>query len=583
MLLGVSYQPAVTGHRYLISAGHYLATQAGFEILEAGGNAIDAGVAAGMALAVVQPDIVQFAGVAPIMIRPAATGEVITISGLGHWPRTATLERFIRDHGGTIPRGVLRTVVPAAPDAWIQALSRFGTMSFGEVSTAAIRYARDGFTVHELLHSTIAANAEAYAEWPENASLFLPAGRPPEVGSLMRQPDLASSIQHMVDEERTASGSREAKLDAARDAFYVGDIAATMVAFQEEQGGLIDRQDLAEFASSIGAAEHRSFGTTEVYSCGPWCQGPTLLQMLALLDGIDLAALGHNSGPYLHVVTEAMKLAFADREAYYGDPHFVDVPMERLLSDAYNAERRAMIRPDVAWPGLPQPGLTDETDGGPSDSNGETRAGNDQAREQTAPAAGLEPDTSYVSVIDGDGNAFSATPSDATYGVPMVPGLGFAMSGRGSQSFAVPGHPSSIAPGKRPRLTPNPAIAVSPEYVMAFGTPGGDSQCQAMLQFLLNIDVFAMSPQDAVEAPRVITHSHPSSFEPHRAHPGRLDVEDRIDAPIRAELARLGHGIVTAPAFNPGASAVCAVLADTDSGVRWGAADPRRPGRAMGW
>lgn len=564
----MSYQPAVTGSRYLISAGHYLATQAGFDVLEAGGNAIDAGVAAGIALGVVQPDIVQFAGVAPIMIRLGDSGEVATISGLGGWPRAATLERFVNEHDGRIPRGVLRTVVPAAPDAWIKALSHFGTLTFGEVAAAAIRYAREGFTVHHHLRATVEANLEAYAEWPVNAKLFLPGGEPPEVGSLLVQTELADSIQYMADEEAAASGDRIAGLNAARDGFYLGDLAASMIAYQEQEGGLIDRQDLAMYSSEIEAPERRTFAGIDVYSCGPWCQGPTLLQMAALLDGFDLASFGHNSARYLHVVAEAMKLAFADREAFYGDPRHVDVPLERLLSDAYNDDRRKMIRDGVAWPDLPPAGATLDHIG---------------RLDGTSPTAGLEPDTSYVSVVDSEGNAFSATPSDSTHAVPMIPGLGFAMSGRGSQSFAIAGHPSSIAPGKRPRLTPNPALAVGDAMVMPFGTPGGDSQCQAMLQFLLNVVVFSMSPQDAVEAPRVISHSYPSSFEPHRAHPGRLDVEDRIDEAVRDQLAAWGHDVVTAPAFNPGASAVCAVLADTATGVRWGAADPRRPGRAMGW
>ncbi len=592
----MAYQPEIAGTRHTISAGHYLAAQAGFDILEAGGNAVDAGVAAGLALAVVQPDIVQFAGVAPIMIRMAETAQVITISGLGVWPRATTLARFTEHHGGSIPRGVLRTVVPAAPDAWIQALAGYGTMTFGQVAEAAIRFAREGFAVHHHLRRTVEANAAAYAEWPTNAALFLPDGQPPQVGSLMIQTELADTIQHLADAETAAPGNRTAGLAAAHDAFYRGDIAAAMVEFQADQGGLLDRQDLAEFRCEVEAPERKTFDELDVYACGPWCQGPSLLQMLALLDDIDLTSLGHNSAAYLHTVTEAMKLAFADREAYYGDPRFVDVPLDVLLSHDYNRKRRDLIRNGVAWPELPPPGLGDRAAppateaavpaaAGPP-GPGPANPGPGSASEPgptASPLPGLEPDTSYVAVVDRDGNAFSATPSDATYGVPMVPGLGFAMSGRGSQSFTDPDHPSVIAPGKRPRLTPNPAMAVGPDLLMPFGTPGGDSQCQAMLQFLLNLRVFGMSPQEAVEAPRVITHSAPSSFEPHGAHPGRLDIEDRIDESVRGQLADWGHQVRTAPALNPGASAVCAVALDTTTGVRWGASDPRRPGRAIGW
>jgi gamma-glutamyltranspeptidase/glutathione hydrolase len=565
----MGYQPTIAANRYMVAAGHYLATQAGFDILEAGGNAIDAGVAAGIALGVVQSDIVQVPGVAPIIIYLAGSNEVVTISGLGPWPKAATLEMFTGEHGGAIPLGLLRTVVPAAPDAWILALERYGTMSFGDVAQAAIRYAREGFPMHPLMAHYITTFADNYRMWPENAAIYLPNDRPPAVGELFVQTDLGRSLQYMVDEETAAAGEgRGAGLQAARDAFYRGDLAAAMVKYHRENGGLLREEDLAEYSSAVEPPLKVTFAGVDVYSCGPWCQGPVLLQMLKLLEDQDLVALGHNTAEYIHVVAEAMKLAFADRERYYGDPRFVDVPMERLLSEAYNAERRKLIRGDLAWPEMPP-------------------AGDGQMASGPEPVGGgpsLAADTSYASVVDEQGNAFSATPSDVSFQGPVIPGTGFCPSARGSQSFAVPGHASSVAPGKRPRLTPNPALAlVEGEMVMPFGTPGGDAQCQGMLQVFLNSQVFGMDVQDAVEAPRFCTQSFPNSFEPHDYHPGRLGIEGRIGPATGEALAKLGHRVDRWDDWSVGVAGVCLIKAERELGRMWGGADPRRPSRAMGW
>ena len=566
-------QPMVTGARYMVVAGHYLATQAGFAILEAGGNAIDAGVTAGMALGVVHSDQVQFSGVAPIMIYLAEREEVITISGLGTWPKATSLDYFVKQHGGTIPLGLRRTVVPAAPDAWILALEKFGTMSFAEVASAAIRYARDGFTMHPHMASFLETYEANYRKWPQNKAIWLARDRPARPGELFVQSDLAASIQFMADEEAAAAakGGREAGLQAARAAFYTGDLAAQMVAYHRDNEGWLTAEDMAGYRSAIEAPERVRFGDTDVYSCGPWCQGPVLLQMLSLLRDSDVAELGHNSADYIHVITEAMKLAFADRERFYGDPRFVDVPMEKLLSEAYAAERRKLIRRESAWPEMPPPG---DLKGGGILSPSVAASG----------ATALSADTSYACVVDADGNAFSGTPSDVSFESPVIPGLGFCPSARGAQSFAVPGHASAIAPGKRPRLTPNPAMAIQKgKRVMPFGTPGGDVQCQGMLQVFLNIHHFGMSVQDAVEAPRFATHSFPNSFEPHDYFPRRLDVEGRIDTATTDALTARGHEVDRLADFSPKAAGICIIDADQETGILSGGADPRRPARAMGW
>jgi gamma-glutamyltranspeptidase/glutathione hydrolase len=284
-----------------------------------------------------------------------------------------------------------------------------------------------------------------------------------------------------------------------------------------------------------------------------------LLQFLSLLAGDDLAALGHNSPAYVHLVTEAMKLGFADRERYYGDPRFVDVPLERLLSSAYAKERRQLVRADAAWAEMPVPGDVKESLGAPGD-------------------------TSYVCVVDAQGNVMSATPSDSSWDGPVIPGLGLVPSTRGSQSFADPEHASCPAPGKRPRLTPNPALARrGTSWFMPFGTPGGDLQAQAMLQVFLNHTVFGMNVQEAIDAPRFMTHSFPGSFEPHPYYRGRLDLERGVGAATGEALAALGHRVQWLPDQSFGAAGVCAIVADRAGGVLHGGADPRRAARAMGW
>jgi gamma-glutamyltranspeptidase / glutathione hydrolase len=570
MTQATSHRPTIAVTQHAIAAGHYLAAAAGFEILQAGGNAIDAGCAAGIALGVLQSDLVDVAGVAPILIYLADKQEVVTIAGLGPWPKALDPEFFQRQHGGKIPKGVLRTVVPAAPDAWITALRRYGTMSFGDVAAAAIRFARDGFPMYPLMAASLKRHETDHRAWSSTAAIFLPNGRVPEVGEIFRQIDLAASLRYMADEERVASSrGREAGLEAARDAFYRGDIARKIVAFMKEEGGLLSAEDLADYRSPVGPPERRRFGDLEVFTCGAWCQGPVLLQTLALLEGTDLAGLGHNTADYVHQLTEAMKLAFADREAYYGDPAIVEVPLATLISSEYAAERRKLIRPDRAWAEMPPPG--------------------ELGREGVRFRASLgepnpEPDTSYVCVADRHGNLFSATPSDGSYGSPVVPATGLIPSNRGSQSRPDPRHPAGVAPGKRPRLTPNPALAIKGRnQFLPFGTPGGDVQTQAMLQVLLNLFVFGQDVQAAIEAPRFATYSFPSSFAPFEYYPGRLAVEGRIPEPVIAELARRGHEIQRWPDWIWTAGAVCAILADRHRGVLEAGADPRRAAYALGW
>ena len=571
-----SGRTTIMGTRHVISAGHYLAAHAGFQILEAGGNAVDAGVAAGIAIGVLQTDKVNFGGVAPQIVYTAKNRRVHCIDGLGVWPRAITPDYFVRRHGGKIPKGVERCVVPAAPDAWLTALESFGTMSFGEVAASAIRFARDGFPMHPMMSEFIKKNQGTFRGWPASRKVFLPKGRPPEVGEVFVQADLGRTMQYMADEERKAARrrGRKAGLGAARAAFYRGDIARVVTRFIEKEGGPMRYEDFAGFRVKFEPTVRSRFDGIELHACGPWSQGPVLPMALNILKGFDLKAMGHNSPAYIHVVTEALKLAYADRHHHFGDPRLVEVPIHGLMSERYAEHRRSLVSLEKAWPEMPPAGDPD------------TLA---QLRHRCVPAP--EPDeapgpgdTSYVCAIDQHGNAFSCTPSDGSDKTPIIPGVGILCSGRGSQSWADPLHPSSVAPGKRPRLTPNPALAFkSGRVYMPFGTPGGDVQCQAMLQVFLNINVFGMTPQDAVEAPRFAGYSFPGSFEPHPYYPGRLHLEASIAKEAGNDLRELGHKVYEWEDMTWLAGAVCTIVADHENGVLHGGADPRRPAYVLGW
>jgi len=298
------YRPVIMGTHHAVAAGHYLAAEAGFDVLNAGGNAIDAGVAAGLAIGVLQSDIVNVAGVAPIILWIAREKKVINIDGLGTWPTGLPQDYFQREHDSAIPEGILRTVIPAAPAAWLWALERYGTMSFGDVAKYAIRFARDGFPMYPLLQENIAIDEQKYRRWPSSVDVYLPGNRVPEVGDVFVQAELARSLQYMADEEASkASYGREAGIRAARDAFYKGDIARHIAHYHAENGGFVTYEDLAGYEVQIEPTVMTRFGDIELHCCGPWSQGPVLSQTLRLLEGYDLKALGHNSPAYIHILT----------------------------------------------------------------------------------------------------------------------------------------------------------------------------------------------------------------------------------------------------------------------------------------
>jgi gamma-glutamyltranspeptidase/glutathione hydrolase len=569
---------SIKASRYAVSSGHQLASKAALAVLEAGGNAVDAGVAGGIALGVLHPDLVNVAGVAPIILRMAETGEVKTIDGLGTWPKAADVAFFEREFDGEIPTGILRTVVPAAPAAWITALDEFGTMSFGEVARAATRYARDGFPVFKLLADNLAANQDVHRAHKASAEVFLPDGKPPAVGDKFIQADLARTLQYMIDEEAAASGSRGDKLKAAYSAFYEGDIAAAICAYHKAHDGFLTREDMASYRVRFEAPLQARFAEAEFYTCGPWCQGISLAQAFRMLEADKLKALGHNTPEAIHHITEVLKLVFADRERYVADPAFVDVPVNEMLDPDYLAARLALIDPEHAAPEMPpagDPRSKRAIASDPGDALGAARDG--------APRAG-DYDTSHICVIDADGNMFAATPSDTSSDTVVIPGTGLCPSSRGSQSRGFASHINALAPGKRPRLTPNPALATKDgKPLMTIGTPGGDVQIQAMTQVAINILCHGMDVQEAIEAPRFATYSFPSSFAPFEYFPGLLKLESRIAAGTGDALSALGHRVEWWDEWTWKAGGVCCVLQGSGGEAHLTAgADPRRANTALG-
>ena len=588
----IEHRAMVTADKHAIAAGHDLATQAGMEILQNGGNAVDAGVAAGIALGVLHSDLVNFAGVAPIMVRMADTGEVITIDGLGVWPEAASVEYFEENYGGAMPTGIHRTVVPAAPAAWIAALSRYGTMSFGDVAHFAATYAREGFPVYPVFAQFIETNQDAYRKDAPTAEIYLPGGTPPAIGDTFVQRDLADTIQYMIDQERACKGDRQAGIQAARDAFYKGDIAQKVSAYHEANGGFLRQSDMANYEVQFEAPIKSAFGDIDVYACGAWCQGISLAQIFRMLDQIDIAALGHNSADYIHTVSEALKLVFADREAFVTDPKFAHVPVDEMLSDVYLRDRLSMINPAQAYPEMPPAGGPHGHGHSDHGNAGSKRASDAQASNDPHDTEPRDPhqlkdpasaDTSYVAVIDAVGNMFSATPSDTSADTVVIPGTGICPSSRGSQSRGTRTSINALVPGKRPRLTPNPAMAIKDgKPLMAFGTPGGDVQIQVMTQVFMNTYVFGMDIQTAIEAPRFATYSFPSSFAPNTYHPGLLMLEESISGDVFNDLTARGHKTDRWQDGTWKAGGVLAVQQDPVTGSKMAGADPRRAGTAAG-
>ena len=580
-------RPVVMGTRGVVVSGHHQASDAGLDVLKLGGNAIDAGVATVFAQAVLEFDRFGLGGEVPILIHSAERAKVFAVSGQGQAPRRATLEWF-RERGiKAIPGDCfLAAPVPAVVGSLIMALREFGTMSLAEVLAPAIRLAGQGFAVFpSYLENLRRVESRMRDEWPPSAKIFLPGGRLPRVGDVLVQQDLARTLSRLVEAESQAEGEgREAGLKAAHDLFYRGEMTAEMVAFQEgfpctdangiTSPGLLGAEDFANFHPAIEEAKRTSYRGIDVYKVGFWSQGPVLLQALNLLEGYDLRQLGHNTPPYLHLLAEAMKLAFADREWYYADPDFVGVPEQGLLSKQYAEDRRKLI--DLQRPSL------------------KLRPGNpypyQDRRVAHAPIPGevaFRPDppgTTGTRVADAEGNVFSATPSGGWFTAsPVVEGLGFVLGTRSQSFFLDESRSNSLEPGKRPRTTLTPTLAMRDgQPFMAWGTPGGDAQDQVNLQFLLNVVEFGMDIQSALDAPLIQILDFPPSFFPRDTRPGVMRIESRVPEETLAGLAAMGHTVVHAGPWSIGDAT--AIMIDRERGVLYGAAGPRRDkSYALAW
>jgi gamma-glutamyltranspeptidase/glutathione hydrolase len=554
------------GRRGAVAAEHYSATLAGIEILRMGGNAIDAACAATLVEGVVNQQMHSIGGELPILISAPNIGDVVCINGNMAAPGRATPQAF-RDLGySEIPsQGILAAGVPGAFGAIIEALSRFGRLRFEEVSARAIELARFGFPAHSGTvrqhKSGITANYEKFKSWPGTAAIYLPGGRIPREGELLFNPALADMYLHIVQAEKACRGDRQAGLRAAFNAFYRGDVAAEIVRFSKERGGLLERSDFDAFEIPIETSVSLTYGGVQVHKCGPWNQGPALLQSLAILKNFDLGGLGHNSAAYIHVVLEAMKLAFADREQFYGDPSQVQVPMEVLLSDEYGKLRSALIEDQAVGeirPGDPY------------------RAGALLPPSERLGGSSWGPGTVHVDAMDADGFTAAFTPSGGWISASeIIPGLGFALSMRLSNCYLEPSHhPNVVAPFKRPRTTISPSLVMKDGKAwMAFGSMGGDQQDQWQLQFLLNRLVFGMTLQEAIEAPKFSSEHFPGLFAPHDFFLNRVRLEASVGAPVLAELGARGHDVDVAPPWSEGF--ICAAERNLESGVLEAGCDPR--------
>jgi gamma-glutamyltranspeptidase/glutathione hydrolase len=561
-----------------VTSAHFLATAIGNRILDEGGNAIDAGVATGIAINTTMPHFTNFGGVAPIIIYLADRDEVTTISGLGRWPRDHTLDEHTKRWGDRIPFGISPTMTPGAPDAWLTALELYGTMTLEDVLLPSVELAENGFPVAFSYSYMLekAASQDFLRQWPANRDLLMPGGRVLNVGERMINADQARLFRNLIQvEQANRWKGRRAAIRAARDFFYHDEPAEKMVEFVQENGGILTMQDMRDFHVQVEPPEVGKYKDITLYTCGFWSQGPSLIQILKVLEGFDIAAMGHNSAQHLHTVLEAIKLGFSDRHYYYGDPEFADVPARGLLSDSYADVRRELIDPHKAWPEMPPPGDPRKIQGIAEHYT--------KLQPSRAEAQLTEGDTAFLSVMDRWGNVFGSTTSDTALWGPIVPGLGIVASPRGIMSWTDPSVPACIAPWKRSRITPNPAFAFRDgRFFLSMGTPGADVQVQAMVQMFLNIVEFGMNVQQAVEAPRVASYSHPDTVDPHAYQSGLVKVESPIGDETIHELERLGHRVDPWSEFALAAGCLCGIMPDWNEGFIWAGADPRRESHTIG-
>jgi gamma-glutamyltranspeptidase / glutathione hydrolase len=620
-------RPELAGTFGMVASTHWLASAAGLAVLEKGGNAFDAVVAAGFTLQVVEPHLNGPGGEVPVIGHDARRGETFVVCGQGTAPAAATTQAYTDLGLDLVPgSGLLAATVPGAFGGWLLLLREYGTLRLRDVLSYAIGYARSGYPLVPAVSWSIASVADLFREyWHTSAEVYLPGGGVPAPGTLFANRALAATYERILTEAEAASDDRDAQLEAARQAWYDGFVAEEVANFAatavmdvtgERHRGLLTGDDLATWHARLEAPSTYEYGGLTVCKTGPWGQGPVFLQQLALLNGYDLAALEPGSAQYIHLITEAGKLAFADREAWYGDPAFTDVPLDDLLSAAYNDERRKLIGETASMelrPGHPAgrqpelPGFVTDSFGltgfdSPVQRRGSGDPGIDPATGELLGRAthalsspgGTTPrtprsmpdgearisdmhprrgDTCHVDVADRWGNVVTATPSGGwLQSSPVIPSLGFCLGTRAQMFTLTPGLPATIAPGKRPRTTLTPTLALRDgEPYLAFGTPGGDQQDQWTLAFFLNHVNFGMNLQQAIDFPAFHSAHMPSSFYPRQAYPGRLDIESRVGDTVVGELRRRGHDVHVQPPWSLGRISAVA----RRNGLLYAAANPR--------
>jgi len=597
-------RPELAGTFGMVASTHWLASAAGMAVLEQGGNAFDAAVAVGFTLQVVEPHLNGPGGEVPVIGHDARRGETFVVCGQGTAPAAATVEAYTDLGLDLVPgSGLLAATVPGAFGGWLLLLREYGTMRLRDVLSYAIGYAESGYPLVRNISLAIAGVADLFREhWHSSAELYLPGGGVPAPGSRFANPVLAATFKRVLAEAEAASTDRDEQLEAARRAWYDGFVAEEIARFAatavmdgtgERHRGLLTGHDLATWRARLEVPTTYRYGDLEVCKTGPWGQGPVFLQQLALLEGYDLAAFEPGSAEFIHTVTEAGKLAFADREAWYGDPDYFNMPLEHLLSKDYNDERRKLIGETASLelrPGRPggrEPGLPGFAADRYARREGEQagdgrRPGNDpfgidpatgEPLASPADAQAGRGDTCHLDIADRWGNVVTATPSGGwLQSSPVIPSLGFCLGSRAQMFTLDPGLPATIAPGKRPRTTLSPTLVLSGgEPCLAFGTPGGDQQDQWTLGFFLNHVHFGMNLQQAIDFPAFHSAHFPSSFHPRDAHPGRLDVESRVGDEAVAALRRRGHEVQVQAPWSLGRISAVA----SRNGMLYAAANPR--------
>ena len=574
-------QFSARGTHGAVAAGSGYATDAGMRMFYMGGNAVDAGVASIFAAATTEYSHVGWGGEAPILIR-TKDGKVHSIAGVGTMPKLATAD-FYRKRPlqvgeileppektglkGMVPvAGLMSALVPSLPDASLLALREYGTKSFAEVVEPALELA-DGAAIDEQRSGSIQSSREFFTLWPTSLKHFMPEGHVPMPGEIFRQPDLARSLRGMVEAERKAlskGASRVAAIDAVRDYFYRGEIAKKIDEFSRAHQGLLRYDDMASFRLTPEEPVSTEFQGARVYKPGFWSQGPAMIEALNLLSSFDLPAMRYNSAQYIHTLTEALKLAYADRDTYYGDPKFVKVPEQELLSMKYAEERRKLMGHSASL--AFQPGSIGE--------NPPVHPSLSEIMRTKIDSFLMAHDTTCVDAIDRNGIMFSATPSGAWLPSVIAGDTGIPLTERAQSFLLVPGHPNELAGGKRPRVTLSPTLVThmdgTPWFVLS--TPGGDNQEQALMQIMFNVVLFRMNAEQAIEAPRFETRHLVSSFDNHAMNPGDLQLDDRTPQNVVQDLAGRGHKVATRTRWQSGSAP--GLVRVTPDGVLEAGADP---------